>query len=80
MVPYASTSPVHSRLCTLCSYSCLSASATTHRWLAATPMSLPGDGTVYTDIHGLIVLHDNMTRQTIGSENLHGTGSLNDPL
>ena len=35
----------------------------THLWLAATPLSLPGAGTVYSDILGLIVLHVNMTRQ-----------------
>jgi hypothetical protein len=28
-----------------------------HLWLAATPLSLPGAGTVYSDILGLIVLH-----------------------
>jgi hypothetical protein len=39
---------------------CVSA---THLWLAATPLSLPGAGTVYSDILGLIVLHIlNMTR------------------
>jgi hypothetical protein len=37
---------------------CLSASDTTTRlWLIATPLSLPGAGTVYSDILGLIVLH-----------------------
>jgi hypothetical protein len=44
---------------------CLSASATTHLWLAATPLSLPGAGTVYSDILGLIVLHVNMPRRTV---------------
>jgi hypothetical protein len=38
-----------------------SASAT-HFWLAATPLTLPGAGTVYSDMLGLIVLHVNMTR------------------
>jgi hypothetical protein len=31
--------------------------------VAATPLSLPGDGTDYSDIIGLIVLHAYMTRQ-----------------
>jgi hypothetical protein len=43
----------------------LSASATTHLWLAAKPLSLPGAGTVYSDILGLIVLHVSMTRRSI---------------
>ena len=38
---------------------CLSASATTHLWLAATPLSLPGAGTI-TNILCLIVLHVNI--------------------
>ena len=37
----------------------------THLWLAATPLSLPGAGTVYSDILGLIVLHVIMTLQII---------------
>ena len=40
------------------------AASATHLWLAATPLSLPGAGTVYLDILGLIVLHINMTRTT----------------
>jgi len=39
-------------------------------WLAATPLSLPGAGTVYSDILGLIVLHGNMTRHLTGLRNL----------
>jgi len=46
----------------------LSASATTHLWLTATPLSLLGAGTVYSDILGLSVLHDNMTRHILESE------------
>jgi hypothetical protein len=41
----------------------VSASAT-HLWLAATLLSLPGAGTVYSDILGRIVSHVIMTRQT----------------
>jgi hypothetical protein len=51
----ASASSVHPRLCALCSYSCV------YLWLAATPLSLSGAGTVL----GLIVLHVNMTRRTM---------------
>jgi hypothetical protein len=40
-----------------------SANATSHLWLAATPLSLPrAGGIVYSDILGLIVLHADMTR------------------
>ena len=40
----------------------LSASAT-HLWLAATPLSLPEAGNVYSDILGLIVVHVTMPRR-----------------
>jgi hypothetical protein len=77
MVPNASTSSVHPRLCALCSYSCACVSLLvlllkySHLWLAATPLSLPGAGTVYSDILGLIVLHVNMTsKRTVESETL----------
>ena len=50
---------------------CLSASATTRLWLAATPLSLPGAGTVYSDILGLIVLNVNMIRRvTVSASDL----------
>jgi hypothetical protein len=77
VVPNASTSSVHPRLCALCSYRVrvskglqrvykvvvsLSASAT-HLWLAATPLSLPEAGNVYSDILGLIVVHVTMPRR-----------------
>jgi hypothetical protein len=54
MLLISSTSSVHPRLYALCSYSCacepISASATTHLQLVATSLSLPGAGTVYSDI------------------------------
>ena len=46
---------------------CLNASASTRLWLAPTPLTLPGDGTVYSDILGLIVLHVNMTKRMLVS-------------
>jgi len=66
VTPDASTSSVYPRRCTLCSYYCACVSLlvlATHLQLAATQLSLPGSGTVYSDTLGLIVLHVNMTRR-----------------
>jgi len=52
--PLCFISSQHPRLCALCSYSwcaAISASATTHLWLAATPLSLPRAGTVYDTLN-----------------------------
>jgi hypothetical protein len=53
--------------------------STTHLLLAATPLSLPGAVTVYSDIFGLILLHVILGEQLV-SETLYGTGSLKDHL
>ena len=73
MASYASTRPVSPRLCALCSYLCESVyfCCATHFLLAATPLSLPGAGTVHPDISGIIVFHANVTiRWTISVRDL----------
>ena len=59
MVPNASTSSVHPRLCAGCVHLCYSSLVGCHTTV------LPGAGTVYSDILGLIVLHVIMTLQII---------------
>jgi len=74
MVPNASTSSVHLRLCALCSYSCvyLVVLLLIFSWLPHPPLSLPGAGTAYySDILGLIVVQVNITRQITKSKTLH---------
>jgi hypothetical protein len=65
------SSDIHA--CALSAHTCVrvsvSASAT-HLELAATPLSLPGAGTINSDIHGLIVLHVDMIRGINGIRDL----------
>ena len=58
----------------------ISANATTHLWLAATPLSLLGAGTVYSDILGLLCYTLIWLCKQLESETIHGTGSFKDPL